>query len=360
MFPIKNLKTQHVSTAIVVFYTFLVGIILLYLDTSPKVILLVSITAGFTGFLISNYLIERFINRKIKLIYKFIYQTKASKREEFFNKAVLPKQSLEEVGEEVLLWADQRKVEMEMLEKNEAFRKEFLQNLAHEFKTPAFAIQGYLETLLEGAADDPNLSKKFIGNAMRNTERLISLISDLDEITKLESGLVKLYSQNFVIQELIAEVYEMLSRKANEKNISCIIKKGCDQPISAYADKEKIRQVLANLVDNAIKYGNQDGKIEASIYLTDEKNILVEITDNGIGISESHLGRVFERFYRTDYGRSRNIGGSGLGLAICKHIIEAHEQIIHARSTPGIGTTFGFTLAAKTESIKTTKEIKIQ
>jgi two-component system phosphate regulon sensor histidine kinase PhoR len=128
------------------------------------------------------------------------------------------------------------------------------------------------------------------------------------------------------------------------KNIHCQIKKGCEQPIRVYADKEKIRQVLINLVDNAIKYGNQEGKVEASIYYTDDKTVLVEITDDGIGIAEEHISRIFERFYRTDYGRSRNIGGTGLGLAICKHIIEAHGQFIQARSTPGIGTTFGFTL----------------
>jgi two-component system phosphate regulon sensor histidine kinase PhoR len=291
-----------------------------------------------------GFLVEQFINRQIKLIYKLIYQTKASKKEEFFQKKVLPKQKLKDVGEEVLQWADQRKAEMELLEKNEAFRKEFLQNLSHEFKTPAFAIQGYLETLLAGAMDNPEVRHKFLTNASKNTERLINLISDLDEITKLESGKQELHYQNFIIQDLINDVYESLTIKSVAKKIHCQIKKGCEQPIRVYADKEKIRQVLINLVDNAIKYGNQEGKVEASIYKTDEKTILVEITDDGIGIAEEHIPRIFERFYRTDYGRSRNIGGTGLGLAICKHIIEAHGQFIQARSAPGIGTTFGFTL----------------
>lgn len=359
MFSIKNLRTKHISLLITAVH--LIGcLITLALFNPPGIaIFLLIVLSSVAVFLSSNYFIEKFINRKIKLIYKFIYQTKASKREDFFNKTVLPKQTLDEVGEEVLLWADQRKAEMEMLEKNEAYRKEFLQNLAHEFKTPAFAIQGYLETLLDGAAEDPQTGRKFIGNAMRNTERLIALISDLDEITRLESGQVHLHHQYFIVQELITEVFETLMRKANDKKINCSIKKGCEQPIYVHADREKIRQVLTNLVDNAIKYGNQDGKIEASIYSTDEKNILVEITDDGIGIAEPHIARVFERFYRTDYGRSRNIGGSGLGLAICKHIVEAHGQIIHARSTPGIGTTFGFTLSAKTDNTKTTNEIRI-
>ncbi len=294
-------------------------------------------------FFLVKYLVEKFIHSKIKLIYKFIHQTKVSKREEFFLKNVLPQQSIAEVGEEVLQWADQRKTEMEVLERNEAFRKEFLQNLSHEFKTPAFAIQGYLETLIAGASERPEIRTRFLENAFKNTERLINLISDLDEITKLESGKLALHYQNFIIHDLIFDVFEALQLKIESKHIRCNIKKGCEQPISVYADKEKIRQVLINLVENAIKYGNQEGKIEAGIYRTDG-NVLIEITDDGIGIAEEHLPRIFERFFRTDYGRSRNIGGSGLGLAICKHIVEAHGQFIQVRSKPGVGTTFGFTL----------------
>ena len=177
--------------------------------------------------------------------------------------------------------------------------------------------------------DNPEVSKKFLNNAYKNTERLINLISDLDEITKLESGKQQLNYQQFIIQDLVSEVFDSLMIKTQPKNIKCRIKKGCEQPLSVYADKEKIRQVIINLVDNAIKYGNQDGMVEASIYRTDDKNVLFEISDDGIGIAEEHLLRIFERFYRTDYGRSRSIGGTGLGLAICKHIIEAHGQIIH-------------------------------
>jgi two-component system phosphate regulon sensor histidine kinase PhoR len=300
-----------------------------------------------TSFFLTKYLIEVYIKRKIKLIYKFIHQTKASKREEFFKKNILPQQSLEEVSEEVLQWADQRKVDMEVLEKNEIFRKEFLQNLSHEFKTPAFAIQGYLETLLAGAIDNPSVNKKFLGNAFKNTERLIHLINDLDEITKLESGKLELHYQNFIIQDLIHEVFESLSYKIDAKRIKCSIKRACEQPVTVDADKEKIRQVLINFVDNAIKYGNVEGKIEASVYKTEDGKYLIEISDNGSGIAEEHLPRIFERFYRTDYGRSRNIGGSGLGLSICKHIIEAHGQIIHVRSKPLVGSTFGFTLKSQ-------------
>lgn len=345
MFESKSPSSGRISFYISLVAAILMFLLLLLLSVKKNVILAASLFILLVTYFFSKYIIEEYINRKIKLIYKFIYQTKASKREEFYQNKVLPQKNLEEVGEEVLQWADQRKAEMEVLEKNEAFRKEFLQNLSHEFKTPAFAIQGYLETLISGAMDNPDVSKKFLNNAYHNTERLINLISDLDEITRLESGKQQIHYQHFVIQDLVTEVFDALMIKTQSKNIKCRIKKGCEQPITVYADKEKIRQVITNLVDNAIKYGNQDGYVEASIYKTDSNSVLFEVSDDGIGIAEEHLSRIFERFYRTDYGRSRNIGGTGLGLAICKHIIEAHGQIIHVRSTPGVGTTFGFTLS---------------
>jgi len=290
------------------------------------------------------YTLQRFIYRKIKLIYKFIYQTKASKREEFYYKNILPQKGIDAVREDVEQWARQRKAEIEVLKKNEAYRKEFLQNLSHELKTPIFAIQGYVETLLNGALDNPAVNKKFLQNTAKNTERLVNLVGDLDEISKLEMGEQKLYKKNFVIQELMKEVYESLSIKSDEKSIRCVIKKGCELPLTVNADKEKIRQVLINLVDNAIKYGRQEGTIEASFYKVDGERVLIEISDEGVGIAEAHLPRIFERFYRTDHARNRKIGGSGLGLSICKHIIEAHGQTIHVRSKPDVGSTFGFTL----------------
>lgn len=345
MFELKSPTASRIAFYISMVTAMTMAVILMLLSVNKIFIVISSLSILLIAYLFSHYVIDEFINRKIKLIYKFIYQTKASKREEFYQNKVLPKKNLEEVGEEVLQWADQRKAEMDLLVKNEAFRKEFLQNLAHEFKTPVFAVQGYLETLISGAMDNPEVSKKFLNNAYHNTERLINLISDLDEITKLESGKQQLHLQHFIIQDLVNEVFDALMIKTQTKNIKCSIKKGCEQPITVYADKEKIRQVIINFVDNAIKYGNQDGHVEASIYKTDKQNVLFEISDDGIGIAEEHLPRIFERFYRTDYGRSRNIGGTGLGLAICKHIIEAHGQLIHVRSTPGVGTTFGFTLS---------------
>lgn len=296
------------------------------------------------GYSLIYYILNTFIHRQIKLIYKLISQTKASKKEEFYYKNLLPEKSIEEVRADVEDWAINHNKEIEILQQNEIFRKEFLQNLSHELKTPIFSIQGYVETLLNGAISNPEVNTKFLTNASKNVERLVNLVDDLDEISKLESGELQLYQQNFVIQDLIKEVFESLQLKANEKEISSFIKKGCEVPLSVYADKEKIRQVLVNLVDNAIKYGKNTGIIEAGIYKVEGNRILIEITDDGSGIAEEHRPRIFERFYRTDMARSRKVGGSGLGLAICKHIIEAHQQTIHVRSKIDIGTTFVFQL----------------
>ncbi len=301
------------------------------------------------SYLLIRYLTERFIYRHIKLIYKFIAQTKATKREEFFNKSLLPEKSLQEVSEEVEQWAEQKKQEVEILKQNEQFRKEFLQNLSHELKTPIFAVQGYVDTLLSGAMEKEDVARKFLLSTSRNIDRLVNLVDDLDEISKLESGEQLLFKENFVIQDLIKDVFDALSLKATEKNIKLSIKKGCEIPITVYADKEKIRMVFINLVDNAIKYGKQNGSIIFSAYKPNFANILIEISDDGFGIAEEHLTRIFERFYRTDLARSRKEGGSGLGLSICKHIIEAHGQIMHVRSTIDVGTTFGFTLEERKE-----------
>ena len=286
----------------------------------------------------------RTIYRKIKLIYKFIYHTKATKKEETYYKYVLPQKSIDEVREDVEAWAEENKQEIELLRRNEQFRREFLQNLSHEFKTPVFAIQGYVDTLLAGALANPDVNKKFLEKTAKNVDRLTHLLNDLDEISSLERGELVLYKQSFIIQDLIKDVFESLSLKAEENNIHCSIKKGCESPLTVFADKEKIRQVFTNLVENSIKYGRRGGNITASMYKTDGRHILIEITDDGIGINERHLPRLFERFYRTDEGRSIDVGGSGLGLSICKHIIEAHGQTIHVRSTEAIGTTVGFTL----------------
>jgi len=344
MFKAKNVSPDKLSafTAVCLSIPIAIGFYLLSYKWSDFFVALSLIF--FASFFMIRFVLNEFIYRKIKVIYKFIYQTKASKKEEMYYKYILPNKSIEEVNEDVENWAEQKKQEIEYLRHNESYRKEFLQNLSHEIKTPIFAIQGYVDTLLNGAMDNPEISRRFLENTSRNVGRMVDLVNDLDEITRLESGEQPMHKENFVVQDLTREVYETLAPKAIEKNISCSIKKGCEQPIEVLADREKITRVLINLVENSIKYGQPGGYVVAGIYKTDDKHVLIEISDNGIGIAEEHLPRIFERFYRTDKGRSRNVGGTGLGLAICKHIIEAHGQSIHVRSKTDVGTTIGFTL----------------
>jgi two-component system phosphate regulon sensor histidine kinase PhoR len=344
MFSAKNFSPQQLAalTALALSAPISLGI---FIFKPIWWVAIVSFLVIFLGsFALILYTLQNFIYRKIKLIYKLIYQTKATKREEFYYKNILPQKSIDEVREDVENWARQRNAEIEILQKNEAFRKEFLQNLSHELKTPLFAIQGYVDTLLGGALENKAVNTKFLQSTSRNVDRLVKLLDDLDEISKLESGDQMLNCSSFIIQDVIKEIYESLLLKMKEKKIRYNIKKGCELPMIVFADKEKIRQVLFNLVDNAIKYSNGNTTIEASFYDVDGNNVLIEISDEGVGIANEQIPRVFERFYRTDIARSRKEGGSGLGLAICKHILEAHGQTIHVRSKLDVGTTIGFTL----------------
>ncbi len=289
--------------------------------------------------------IDSFIYRKVKLIYKNIHRLKRGKN---INEEELKAKNdlLENVNSEVIEWAKMQKDEIQSLKTLEEYRRNFVGNVSHELKTPIFNIQGYLLTLLEGGLYDEKINKKYLKKANKSVDRMISMVKDLETISFLESGIVAIQPFKFNIVELTIEVVDFLEVKANKKNITLHLAKGINQPpIFVFADKEQIRQVLINLVDNAIKYSDDklDSYIKISFYDMDE-NILVEISDNGIGIAVENIPFLFDRFYRVDKARSRDQGGTGLGLAIVKHIIEAHKQIINVRSSLGIGTTFSFTL----------------
>ena len=340
----KNLSPRLLSSITAVLIATANALLSLLLHLSWYTPILVFIVTFIVIYGIYYYTLQRFIYRKIKIIYKFIYQIKATKKEEFFYKNILPQKSIDEVSEDVEKWATQRKDEIEVLQANEKFRKEFLMNLAHELRTPIFSIQGYVDTLLGGALEDKEVNRKFLSNASKSIDRLVRLVDDLDEISKLESGKIPLIQETFVIQDLIKDVYEELSLKAKERNTQLTFKKGTERPILVNADKQKLKQVLVNLVENAIKYGNDHGSVIAGCYEMDDKHVYIEISDDGPGIAEEHLPRIFERFYRADRSRARAIGGTGLGLAIVKHIVEAHGQTVNVRSKLGVGSSFGFTL----------------
>ncbi|MDY0905342.1 sensor histidine kinase [Pedobacter sp. CFBP9032] len=296
-----------------------------------------------SSFLVFYYLLEKYIYNKIKLIYKLIHNLKLGKDLKDALGEYVSSDPINDVEQEVKEWAGAKKKEIDLLKKQEQFRREFLSNVSHEFKTPLFAIQGYIETLQDCITDDPDMAIKFLKKAENNVERLSYLINDLDAIAKLETGESPINYQKFDFVSLAKDVMENLEDRAKAKNIKLFFKDKYTAITSVNADREKIRQVLINLIVNSIKYGIENGETAIKIFELHDQ-FLIEVTDNGIGIEEKHLARLFERFYRIDTHRAREVGGTGLGLAIVKHILEAHQQTISVRSTPGIGTTFAFTL----------------
>ncbi|HCN83802.1 MAG TPA: two-component sensor histidine kinase [Sphingobacteriaceae bacterium] len=296
-----------------------------------------------TSYVIFYYLIERYVYSKIKLIYKLIHNLKLGKDFKDALGESVSADPINDVALEVKEWAKDKKTEIDNLKQQEQFRREFLANISHEFKTPLFALQGYVEALQDDGMKDTELSHKFLEKASRNLDRLNFLIKDLDAISKLESGEIPINYERFDLSLLVKEVLESMEASAREYHISLSFKEKYDTTTTVNADREKVRQVLVNLIDNSFKYGREGGNTTIKIFELHDQ-ILVEVTDDGIGIEEKYLPRLFERFFRTEQSRSREIGGSGLGLAIVKHIIEAHQQTITVRSTEGIGSTFGFTL----------------
>ena len=236
-----------------------------------------------------------------------------------------------------------KRSEIESLKKEDLYRKEFVGNVAHELKTPLFAIEGYISNLLDGAMDDKELLKKYLKRAEKSVDRLTYIIKDLDLITQLESSTLKLQITSFDIVKLTEEIIEDLEISASKKNIKIIFNKIYENEILVDADRNRIEQVLTNLITNSINYGAEKGTTEIS-FESDQENIMVKVNDNGEGINEENMPRLFQRFFRVDVSRSRSQGGSGLGLAIVKHIIDAHNENIYVQSTVGIGSEFSFSL----------------
>ena len=247
-----------------------------------------------------------------------------------------------------------KNLEIEMLKNQENYRKEFIGNIAHELKTPLFTIQGYILTLLDGGVTDKEIIKKYLKRTSKGVERLTYIIKDLDLITKFESGMANLELKTFDILFTIKNVFELLEMRAKKNNITLRTNDDYVEPIYVYADEERIQQVITNLITNSLKYGVDRGVTEVSIESVKKGKILIKISDNGEGIEQKHLPRLFERFYRVEKTRNRTLGGSGLGLSIVKHIIDAHNEKIFVESRTNIGSEFSFTLpkANKTQLIQ--------
>lgn len=306
--------------------------------------LLLLVVSFIVSFILLTSVLHRHIHYRISNIYKLIRSLKLGKE----MKEVLAEHASEDpilsAEKEVRDWASQKSSEIAQLKAQEKYRREFLSNISHEFKTPLFSVQGYIETLKDGLIEeDVVLATNFLNKASKNIDRLVYLLNDLDEISKLETGQITINLEKFDIIELIHETVESLEDRAKEEAIRIVMDVKNSQPIYVKADRQRIQQVIINLINNSIKYGKEGGRIKINTYpLLDQ--ILVEVTDFGVGIDEKNLPRVFERFFRADKSRSREVGGSGLGLSIVKHIMEAHQQTVQVRSTEGMGTTFGFTL----------------
>ncbi len=294
-------------------------------------------------YLFIKYILQSYIFERIKVIYKNIQSLKLTKESKQELRKNLGEDMIGQVENDVREWADYKKAEIEELRRMERYRKEFLGNVSHELKTPLSNLQGYISTLISESDDDSDVRKGFLHKAEKNIDRMIELVDELEFISRFESGEIQLFKSHFDIVALVKEVFDFMEDSARQLNVKLHFGSEYNSPLMVWADRDKIRQALVNLVDNSIKYGKEDGRTKVSFYDMDE-NYLVEISDNGTGIEEQHIPRLFERFYRVDKHRSREQGGSGLGLAIVKHIIEAHEQTVNVRSAPGVGSTFSFTL----------------
>ncbi|MFP9118856.1 sensor histidine kinase [Flavobacterium sp. RNTU_13] len=291
------------------------------------------------AFFVLQYRVEHFIYRRVKKIYDDISLLEASPMR---SKPVMT--DMATLTRELEKFARDKKLEIETLKVQEEYRREFLGNVSHELKTPLFTVQGYLLTLLDGAMNDKTLRKKYLQRAEKGVERLIYIVQDLDMISKMEVGDLNLNYTRFNIVELIQNVFDLLEMKADSKNIILMFDMKYIKPIMVYADQDKVQQVVTNLVMNSIKYGKEDGTTEISIEDLVNNKVIVRVKDNGEGIEQKHIPRLFERFYRVDKSGARTEGGSGLGLAIVKHIIEAHDEKIYVESNFGQGSEFSFTL----------------
>lgn len=310
------------------------------LQFHPLTYVALPIALGLVSFFVFAYLIENFINKKIKLIYRIISKERIVKNDDSRNK--LKEDVLQDLTTETERWAKARQDEISQLKKQAQFRKEFLGNLAHELKTPVFSIQGYILSLLEGGVDDPKVNRDFLSRASKATDRITDILDDLDDIMRYEANRFDLNIKKFDMVELVQEVIDSVEYIAKEKEITLKFKEDYDR-VMVKGDRSKISQVLTNLIVNSINYGNPNGKTTVRFYEMDGA-VMTEVADNGLGIAEEHLSRLFERFYRVDKSRSRHEGGSGLGLAIAKHIVESHGHSINVRSTEGVGSSFSFSL----------------
>ena len=328
------------SVYITIFSTGFLGLLLWFFNKfSASICLVFAVSIATFSFFVIQYRVERFIYRRVKKIYDDVSLLESTS---FRNQPITT--DMATLTKQVKKFATDKKLEIETLKVREEYRREFMGNVSHELKTPLFTVQGYLSTLLDGALDDKKVRKKYLERAEKGVESLIYIVEDLDMIAKLEMGDVNLELSRFDIVELVQNVFDMLEMSADKKNIILMFDVKYNKAIKVFADKEKIQQVVTNLVMNSIKYGKENGTTEVTIEDLVDSKLIIRIRDNGEGIEKQHIPRLFERFFRVDKSGARSEGGSGLGLSIVKHIIEAHGEKIYVESEFGKGSEFSFTL----------------
>lgn len=342
----KSLSPRQITLIISLIATFIlsaVSVILFQNDLEQVYLQLIFLIliSFLIIYIVVYYLIVKYVIDKIKPIYKTIHNLKISDDKLWEN--IDNKNIISETNKEVLIWAKKKTNEIAQLKQLAKYRKEFLGNVSHELKTPIFNIQGYVLTLLDGGLEDPSVNRRYLEKTEKSINRMIALVEDLDAISKLEAGVLKLNMENFDLLKLIKEIFEEQELNAKKKGIKLILHANSDKSVFVFADRKRIHQCITNLIINSINYGKDYGHTEIA-FLDMDENIMIEVSDDGIGISEEDIPRIFERFYRVDKSRSRAQGGTGLGLAIVKHVIEAHNQAINVRSSEKEGTSFTFTL----------------
>jgi len=338
----KTYSFSLLSSAYLTITILLISALIYFLLPEDKKLLSILVflpTIFILSFLIIQYRTERFIYDRIKKIYD---EVSILNEDEFIRASTTT--DIDSLSNSVKNYVQGKRIEIKNLTERDSFRKDFLGNVSHELKTPLFTVQGYILTLIEGGINDKMIRDKYLERANKGVDRLVAIVKDLDMIAKLETEGLKMNYEVFNVIDLIQNVFDLFEMKAKKRNITLQFDKVYDYPVFVNGDKERIEQVLINLIVNSIKYGKLNGLTSVGIESFDEKKFIIKVVDNGEGIKEEHISRLFERFYRVDQSRSREQGGSGLGLSIVKHIIEAHNETMLINSTFKEGSEFSFTM----------------
>jgi two-component system phosphate regulon sensor histidine kinase PhoR len=296
------------------------------------------------------YIIDLLVFKEVNEIYASIQKLKIRDFDISRKSLLKSVNPLKKLNREISNYVSKKQEEIDELKRMEIFRREFLADVSHELKTPIFAAQGFVHTLIDGALEDPVIAERFLKKAAKSLDGLDILVRDLVVLSQVETGDIKMIFGAFDILELVKEIFEQLENKANKRNTTMVYKPKDLRECWVYGDKQRLSQVLINLIDNAIKYGRDNGKVLVELNAENRK-VEIVIEDNGPGIPQEQLPRIFERFYKVDKSRSREVGGTGLGLAIVKHILNAHDSTINVTSKIDKGTRFTFLLAKPPKEI---------